>query len=401
MLHSFAVGLGMALTFFVVCASLYVIGFAVCGIYKRPYSAPCGRDTRFLVFVPAHNEGKGIQATLASLQRADYPRDRVRIIVIADNCTDGTAGEARACGVEVWARDDASNPGKGQALTWAFQKVNFTFDLAAIVDADTEVDPSFFLYMDRAYAACVRRGRRDVALQGRYLFRRVSRAASWFEQFTIASKAAENSFTYRPRTALGMANLIQGNGFCVSRTALFTAPFVAVSIVEDAEYAVTLALNDIPVVHVDEARVISRMTQRPKDAVSQRLRWASGTVALLFHSVPRLLRGAVRQRRWKLAEMAVMLLFTSRLILVYATLAAITLLFLARPFPIENLLVLLLAGTIALQAFYLYLVFRKADSDPVPFQTIAFMPLYFGYLGAMQVGAVLGLKRKQWSRTAR
>ncbi|MGC2605188.1 MAG: hypothetical protein WA419_06495, partial [Silvibacterium sp.] len=177
--------------------------------------------------------------------------------------------------------------------------------------------------------------------------------------------------------------------------------FDAVSIVEDAEYAVTLALNDIPVVHVDEARVISRMTQRPKDAVSQRLRWASGTVALLFHSVPRLLRGAVRQRRWKLAEMAVMLLFTSRLILVYATLAAITLLFLARPFPIENLLVLLLAGTIALQAFYLYLVFRKADSDPVPFQTIAFMPLYFGYLGAMQVGAVLGLKRKQWSRTAR
>lgn len=401
MLHILLVVLGALCVFFALFGSLYITGFAILGINEPLQMGPVSAQTRFLVFVPAHNEGAGIQDTLRSIQRGNYPPEQIRIIVIADNCTDDTAERARACGVEAWIRDDPHHRGKGQALNWAFARPTDPFDLAAIIDADTEIDPAFFAAMDSTYTAFAHRGCSDVVLQGRYLFARSSDVSSWFEQYTIATKAAENSFSYRPRTILGLANLIQGNGFCISRSALSKVPFGAMSIVEDAEYAVTLAVNGVQVAHVDEARVVSRMTRRLRDAASQRLRWASGTFALLVHAVPQLLKGAIQQRVWQLAEMALMLLLTSRLVLVYATTISVVLLISLRSSPIFNVLAPALAASLCLQSIYLYLVLRKADSVPVPFQMIAFMPLYFGFLGAMQLGAVLGLRKRQWSRTTR
>jgi cellulose synthase/poly-beta-1,6-N-acetylglucosamine synthase-like glycosyltransferase len=399
--HTFLLVLGTLFVSFALCGSLYITGFAVLGIRKRPHLPPVSAHTSFLVFVPAHNEGAGIEATLRSIQQANYPQDQIQIMVIADNCSDDTAERARACGVETLIRNDLNNRGKGHALSWAFQKAAVSFDMAVIIDADTEVDSAFFNTMNSAYVASLRRGHADVVLQGRYLFAKTSEVSSWFEQFTIASKAAENSFVYRPRTALGLGNLIQGNGFCISRSALSKVPFGAISIVEDAEYAVTLAINGVSVKYVDDAQVVSRMTRQLKDAATQRLRWASGTLDLLINSVPALLLGAIRQRAWRLAEMALMLLLTSRLILVYTTLIDIALLYRVRSSPLSSILELALAASLLLQSIYLYLVLRKADMDPVPFQTIAFMPFYFGFLGAMQLGAVLGLRKKQWIRTTR
>jgi 1,2-diacylglycerol 3-beta-glucosyltransferase len=386
---------------FALCGSLYVTGFAILGVRNRLRFAPAGQQTRFLVFIPAHNESSCIQATLRSIQQANYPQHLIRVIVIADNCSDDTVERARACGVEAWIRNDPQNPGKGQAMRWAFEKTADLYDLAPIIDADTEVDPDYFLAMDSAYAASSRADRPEVVLQCHCLFVSPSKVASWFEQFAIASKAADSSFVSRPRTSLGLANLISGTGYCISCSALSRVPFSAASIVEDAEYGITLALNGVRVMHVDDARVYSRVSGRMKDAATQRLRWAGGTFSLLINSVPVLLREAVRRRSWRLAEMGFMLLFTSRVILVYATVVSIALLWFARSSELYSSLVLALAASLLLQSIYLYLVLRKADRSPVPFQTIAFMPFYFGFLGVVQLGAVFGLKRKQWNRATR
>jgi cellulose synthase/poly-beta-1,6-N-acetylglucosamine synthase-like glycosyltransferase len=393
--------LSSSLVLFVLGASIYVLGFALLGLRKRRKPTPSTAYTRFLVLVPAHNEGWGIVATLRSLRRADYPVELLRIAVIADNCTDNTAEVARDNGVEVWIRNEPQNPGKGQALSWALDKAALPFDIVTVIDADTVVDPLFFAAIDSEYAAQLHAGRTNIAFQGRYVFAESGRTASWFEQFTVAAKAAENSLCYRPRAALGLSCLIQGNGFCVSHTALNKVPFGATSIVEDAEYAVALALNGIPVVYADEALVVSRMTQSLRDAAPQRKRWAGGTIALLFNCVPRLLSAALRQRRWKLAEMALMLLLTSRLLLIYASLFALGALDLAYRFRNFDLVALALAAALILQAIYLYLVLRRADSTPIPLQTIAFMPFYVGFIGAMQLSAVLGFKRSHWTRTPR
>jgi cellulose synthase/poly-beta-1,6-N-acetylglucosamine synthase-like glycosyltransferase len=408
--------IALLLTAFVFLASLYVVAFALFGIFKPQAPGRRSYAASFLVLVPAHNEGEGIKATILSLRQAAYPEDRMRVVVIADNCTDNTAEIAAACGADVWVRNDTRNPGKGQALAWALAQARSDIDLVAVIDADSEVDPDFFSLMAGAYSDAARRGQAAVVLQARYLFAKTAQHASakqataqpatkqqpsWFEAFTISSKAAENSFTYRPRTALGLANLIQGNGFCMSRAALAAVPFLATSIVEDAEYAIALALEGVPVRLVDKARVTSRMTRRVSEAAPQRQRWASGFFALLVQAIPRLLTAALRRRSWRPAEMAVMLLLTSRLVILYATVVAAAILSAFFTTPDARPIAAILCAAALLQAIYLFLIFRKADSEPVPLLTIAFLPFYVGFLGVLQLGAAFGLKRRQWVRTVR
>ncbi len=401
MFHASLAVASVTLVVLALCASLYITAFATLGLVLRQRRMHADPRTRFLVLVPAHNESRGIMPTLRSLQHANYPVDLLRLAVIADNCSDDTAEVARECGVEVWIRSDMRNQGKGQALAWALDKAALPFDLVAIIDADTEVDEDFFATMNAAYLAQLQKGRASVVLQGRYRFSASDSSASWFEQFTIASKAAENAFSFRPRTALGLPNLIQGNGFCISHGALQQLAFGASSVVEDAEYAIELALSNIPVIYVEGAVVVSRITQSLRAAAPQRIRWAGGVFALLSRSVPRLLRAAVRQRRWQLAEAALMLVLTSRLLLIYTTLVAVAVLDLAYPFHGFRYAFGGLAAAIFLQGIYLYLVLRRAHSSPIPFQTIVYMPFYVGFLGAMQLGAVLGVRRRTWSRTVR
>src|SRR5690349_5913723 len=54
------------------------------------------------VLIPAHNEQVGLPATLRSVKAQLLPHDRV--VVVADNCTDGTAALAREAGVTVIER---------------------------------------------------------------------------------------------------------------------------------------------------------------------------------------------------------------------------------------------------------------------------------------------------------
>src|SRR5207253_10539604 len=85
----------------------------------------------------------GLATTLRSLEEIDYPRDRTRIVVVADRCDDGTAALARRCGVECLKR--AGGPsGKGSAIAWAIDDLRRSgadFDALVITDADTVADP--------------------------------------------------------------------------------------------------------------------------------------------------------------------------------------------------------------------------------------------------------------------
>ncbi len=324
-----------------------------------------------------------------------------RTIVVADNCSDDTAQFARAQGAEVWERHAPELRGKGAALAWAFARAaGIGYDLALILDADSELQPGFFHAIAAAYHQALMEQRPAVVLQGRYEFSPAHGGEHWFDSLTIASKAAENSFSARPRTALGLVNLIQGNGFLISRSALAQVPFAANSVVEDAEYAIALALAGVPVRLVEAACVVSRMTARVQDAAPQRLRWATGMFQLIGRSVPRLLAGAARERRLKLAEAALMLLFTSRVLLIYLTAAALLLLAVAQG-AAAYLSAAMLAVSIALQFAYLMLVLRKAGSRAYALRPLLLTPAYLAFVGFAQALGVLGLRRKQWSRTVR
>ena len=391
---------GMALM-----VSAYILFFAVMGIRlkRRVASESTGDVTyRVLILVPAHNEGVGITACIRSINDLQYPPHLVRLVVIADNCSDDTSEIAKECGAEVWSRNDITQRGKGYALAWAFNKAqSISYDLALIVDADSVVHRDCVTNMVMRYDALRKCGIDAVALQARYEFENADVKQQSFNTLTRLSKAAENRFTYLPRTSMKLVNLLQGNGFALSHTALQRVPFVAGSIVEDAEYAIDLALGGVPVAYVDDAVVVSRMTSSMRDAGPQRIRWASGMIKLMVHSIPRLISGAIRKRDWKLAEGAIMLLCTSRMILVYITACAYMLLLLHHDGTLGGISFGTLVLSTLFQGAYLWCVLKRSSDEQISGATIMGIPLYWGFLWCIQLWASVGFGRKEWKRTVR
>ena len=115
----------------------------------------------FAIVIPAHNEEDVLCETLKSCSKLDYPKDKYRVFVIADNCSDRTAEIAKANGVICYERHDDVNIGKGFALSWAFERIlPKNHDGFFVIDADCSVDAyalsvfdQYFKYGDRVLQA--------------------------------------------------------------------------------------------------------------------------------------------------------------------------------------------------------------------------------------------------------
>jgi len=99
---------------------------------------------RIIALVPAHNEEESLPATLRSLQHQTLRPDEV--IVVADNCTDGTERIARELGAQT-ITTAANADKKAGALNQALALILPTTspaDLVLVMDADTALAPHFF-----------------------------------------------------------------------------------------------------------------------------------------------------------------------------------------------------------------------------------------------------------------
>ena len=86
------------------------------GLARRRAPVDTSPQHRYAVLVPAHDEELLIASTVASLRAMDYPPELFEVHVVADNCNDATAANARAAGAVVHERQGL--PGKGPALEW-------------------------------------------------------------------------------------------------------------------------------------------------------------------------------------------------------------------------------------------------------------------------------------------
>jgi cellulose synthase/poly-beta-1,6-N-acetylglucosamine synthase-like glycosyltransferase len=95
------------------------------------------------VLIPAHNEEAALADTLSSLLAQSHRPER--IVVVADNCTDGTVRIARDAGVDV--HETVGNRAKkAGALNQALRKIlpgQGDNDLVMVMDADTTLDAGF------------------------------------------------------------------------------------------------------------------------------------------------------------------------------------------------------------------------------------------------------------------
>ena len=119
----------------------------------RGYAGP----VTVTVLIPSHNEETVLPTTLPSL--LSQSRRPERVIVVADNCTDGTADVALANGVEVF-HTSGNTEKKAGALNQVLHELLPTLgdnDVVMVMDADTSLDQGFI-------AEAVRRFENDRAL---------------------------------------------------------------------------------------------------------------------------------------------------------------------------------------------------------------------------------------------
>jgi len=278
-------------------ASGYLLLLTVCSARGLPPSSP-GRALRFAVVVPAHDEEAGIGRTVESLLALEWPRDRVRVVVVADNCSDGTAAAAARAGATVLVRQDLARRGKGYALEFAFERIlaGDEADAVVVIDADTTASPDLL----RAMAARIEAGAH--ALQARYGV--LNPDASWRTRLMTIAFAAVNDLRPLGRERLGLSCGLKGNGMCFTAEALRRVPHRAFSIVEDLEYGIQLAEAGMRVHYVWESGVRGEMVAGGAASRSQRQRWEGGRRDMAQARALPLLGLALRRRDPVLLDLA-------------------------------------------------------------------------------------------------
>ncbi len=231
-------------------------------------------SSRFLVVIPAHDEEPVIQKAVASCLEIEYPRSLFNVLVIADNCTDGTAALARSAGARVFERFDELKKSKGHAIDDLIVRLERndeleTIDALVIVDADTFVSSRLLA----AFNDHLRSGHDWV--QAYYTV--ANPDESWRTQLMRYAFSLFNGIMPLGKSRLGLGSQLKGNGMCFSVAGLRRVPWHSHGLVEDLEYAWNLRIEGEQVVFEPDVAVYGAMLAHGGEATAnQRRRWEFG-----------------------------------------------------------------------------------------------------------------------------
>ena len=252
------------------------------GLDARPYA---GRPP-VAIIVPAHNESSAVAKTIATLKSQMSPDDQ--LLVVADNCSDDTAVQARQHGATVVERHDLSLRGKGYALDhgWKTLASEPRFALFLCVDADCVVHPGAVNELARKAMATGR------PVQALYLI--LNEGITSMRQRVSEFAYTVNSLV-RP---VGFARLdlpcqLVGSGMMFPRALLERQSLASGHLVEDLVLGLTLGAKGQPPVFCETAYVTSTFPAETDSQEAQRTRWEHGRLSVITQILPRLLAQSV------------------------------------------------------------------------------------------------------------
>ncbi len=355
------------------------------------------RPRRIAVIMPAHNEGRGLRPTLMQALAQLGPEDRV--LVVADNCSDDTAAQAREFDVTVVERFHATERGKGYALDFGVRalealalKEGQAPDVVVILDADCTLGPQL---LPRIAAVAHGTGR---PVQATYLME----AANSSLKARVAEFAMRVKNLVRPRGMhqLGLPCGLYGTGMAFPWEVAVKAPLASGHLAEDMQLGVRLAQLGAPPLLCEDAKVTSVFANSQEGEASQRTRWEHGHLAMLVGEGPGLLWRSMRPGRGA-QLLQVLDMLVPPLALLAMTLvgwAAVTLVVAlaagwVAPLVLALLALLMLtAAIVAAQQRWAADVLSLGELARAPFIVLAKLPLYLRFLFKRQT---------DWVRTKR
>lgn len=223
---------------------------------------------RSVVIVPAHNEAAGIARTVKALHDA-LPKGS-DILVVADNCSDGTAGVARAAGSAVAVRNDPARRGKGYALHFARDRLAADPPaVVAVIDADCLIDGA-------SLAALLSSGLEGPAQAVNLL--KPDRTASAMVQVSNFAFMVKNLIRQRGLFRLSGRVHLTGTGMALPWALFSQVSLATADIVEDLGLGLDLAASGHRPRLVERATVWSDASTHG-GTLQQRKRWEGGFLA--------------------------------------------------------------------------------------------------------------------------
>ncbi|BFU93633.1 MAG: putative Cell wall biosynthesis glycosyltransferase-like protein [Nitrospira sp.] len=372
----------------------WILALCSC-FYRAPVTPASTEQARFLVMIPAHDEEAGIASTLESLQRLDYPRDKYRVLVIADRCHDGTAAVARNMTAECFERCEGQ-PGKGAALAWGIQQARSTqmaFDAIVIVDADTVVDRELLSAVNVQFQA-------GYHVQQGYNY--ISNPwASPFTRIIAVTGVLRNGRYYAGKTVLGLPGMLTGTGMCLGTGVLDRHGWTAFSVGEDWEFSVELLLSGAHIYFNPSAKTFAKESHSLKQASQQRLRWASGRYAVMGEKVLAMIRKGILTRSFSLIDSAATLVAPN-----YSSQASLAILCLAGGWIISdsqawNFMLYWTMGVFTAIAGYFLMGVISTDAPIRALVGLLLVPLFLPWRLVIELMGLLGYGRRQWGRMSR
>jgi cellulose synthase/poly-beta-1,6-N-acetylglucosamine synthase-like glycosyltransferase len=370
-------------------------------VRSRARPAPGNTRPNAVILMPAHDEAGGIAATLARLRPA--LDEHIRLIVIADNCSDDTAAIARAAGAHVLERNDATRRGKGHALAFGRDALRDGSqsdglpgqpppDCLVILDADCDIGrDDLRLLID---TAC-KTGR---PVQSRYLLRTLP-GASAMTQISNFAFLIKNLVRARANAWLKAPAMLGGTGMAFPWALAEHAPLATSHLVEDLVLGIAFARAGHAPIFLEQATTWSDPASQ-QDTRTQRTRWEHGYIdTALKHGLPLVLAGLSKARPalfWHGLSLLVppLALLVSLSLLTFAGTTALALLG-ATPMPAT-----MLAAALMLAGIWLILAWYRDGRETVRLATLARIPLYLLWKIPVYL-RLIGKRERNWVRTRR
>ena len=241
------------------------------------------------VLIPAHNEEQVVANTLKPLLKGAGSLGG-RILVVADNCSDGTADLCRQMGVEVVERVSPTKRGKGYALQFGLDHLaQHPPDVVVILDADCTVAAAGVAELA---AVSIKSG---LPIQSAYLMHAKDGAS-------VSAKVSE--FAWLVKTLVrptgwgrltGQCQLL-GSGMAFPWPVLSRFNLASGHLVEDLRLTADLVRSGVGVRFYPRVRVDSFFPTSTASRSVQSRRWEHGHLGMIATEVPALLAHALRTR---------------------------------------------------------------------------------------------------------
>jgi cellulose synthase/poly-beta-1,6-N-acetylglucosamine synthase-like glycosyltransferase len=230
------------------------------------------KEHSYAVLISARNEEKVIGNLIQSIFAQTYNQDLIKVFVVADNCTDGTADVARREGAIVYERFNQVQVGKGYALEYLLNRMETDygwFDGYFVFDADNVLDENYITEMNKTFS------------DGYKIITSYRNSKNYGDNWISAGYGLwflrEAKYLNYSRMLLGSTCAVSGTGFLFSQSIIKkTNGWKFFFLTEDIQFTIYNVVDGETIGYCKSAILYDEQPVTFKQSWNQRLRWAKG-----------------------------------------------------------------------------------------------------------------------------